>query len=91
MDVKDAVRLAKQYVTEIFAQEFIMDIGLEEVEFDDLNNSWSVTIGFSRPWDLPRNPLASFPVQYTRRSYKVVHISNIDGKVISVKNREVES
>jgi len=91
MDVKEAVKLAKQYVTEIFAQEEIEDIGLEEVEFDDVNNSWSVTISFSRPWDQPKNPIASLASQYARRSYKVVLISNIDGKVISVKSRGVKS
>jgi len=54
MDVKEAIRLAKQYVTDLFIQEGIDQIGLEEVEFDDMNNTWLVTIGFSRPWDQPR-------------------------------------
>ena len=91
MDVKEAIRLAKQYVTDLFIQEGIDQIGLEEVEFDDMNNTWLVTIGFSRPWDQPLNKLAGFAEMYPRRSYKIVHISNDNGRVISVKNHGVKS
>ena len=55
MDVKEAVAYAKRYVLELFADENVTNIGLEEVEFDDRVNEWCVTIGFSRPWDEPRN------------------------------------
>ena len=28
-----------------------MNVGLEEIDFDDSSKNWSVTVGFSRPWD----------------------------------------
>lgn len=92
MDVKDAVKLAKQYVAELFAEEEIKNIGLEEVEFDVENNNWSVTIGFSRPWDEPRSTFAALAGQmlYPKRSCKVILISDDDDTVISVKDREVK-
>ena len=37
MDVKQAVRTAKEHVVELFADEPIENVGLEEVEFDELN------------------------------------------------------
>ena len=38
MDVKEAVQVAKNYVIELFAEEGIVDVGLEEVDFDQLDN-----------------------------------------------------
>ena len=50
MDVKEAVQTAKKYVAELFTDETIADVGLEEVVFNDMSNNWEITIGFSRPW-----------------------------------------
>ena len=60
MDVKDAVNAAKTYVAQLFADEGLSNLGLEEVEFDDGSGAWRVTVGFSRPWDrwkYPHSPL----------------------------------
>ena len=54
MDVKEAVQTARKYLVDIFADDNIKDVGLEEIDFDDGTNVWKVTIGFSRPWDHPR-------------------------------------
>ena len=51
MDVMEATQTAKRYIVELFTGEQIANVGLEEVEFDDTRDEWSVTIGFSRPWD----------------------------------------
>jgi hypothetical protein len=93
MDVKEVVKLAKQHVIDLFAEEKIMNLGLEEVEFDEATNTWSVTIGFSRPWDEPRSSFAALAGQmlYPKRSYKVILVSDGAAKVLSVKNREVKS
>ncbi len=93
MDVKEAVKLAKHHVIDLFAEEKVTNLGLEEVEFDDATNTWSVTIGFSRPWDEPRSSFAALAGQmlYPKRSYKVILISDDAGKVLSIKNREVKS
>jgi hypothetical protein len=84
MDVKGAVGLAKRHVADLFSNEGVEDIGLEEVEHDDVQEVWRITIGFTRPWDRKYSTLLN-PAM--RRSYKVVTIDP-DGKVLSVKNRE---
>lgn len=93
MQAKEAISFAKKYISDIFADEKIDHIGLEEVEFDENSNAWSITISFSRPWDeVPGtfgSQLASFVPR--RRDYKVVRISDNDKKMISVKNRELAS
>ncbi len=98
MDVKEAARTAREYITDLFADEDVKHVGLEEVEFDDLSKVWHITIGFSRPWELPEDlPSPSFasgsvldelkPPPLTQRSYKIVRVRDNDGRVISVMNR----
>jgi hypothetical protein len=91
MDVKGAVRIALAHVRELFEDEKISDLGLEEVVFDESAGRWEVTVGFSRPWDYPKpNILASMSMQETepRRSYKVVRVDSKSGTVDSVTIRE---
>lgn len=89
MQVKEAISVAKQYLKEVFADEKIDGLGLEEVEFDDKSSVWSVTIGFSRPWE-EAGPFGTklAALAPRRRDCKVVRISDGNKKVISVKNRE---
>lgn len=49
MDVKQAVEMAKNHIKDLFENEGISNLGLEEVDFDDQTSVWYVTIGFSRP------------------------------------------
>lgn len=89
MNVKEAVGAAKRHIQELFADEAITNLGLEEVEFDEASDEWRITIGFSRPWDAIGGlaGLASSP--NPRRSYKIVRISDGTGNVVAVKNREI--
>jgi hypothetical protein len=87
MDAREAVRSAKRYIQDIYSDENPANIGLEEVEFD--GHSWHVTIGFSRPWELEGGILNPFVKLEPKRSYKLVAISDEDGKILSVKNREI--
>jgi hypothetical protein len=94
MDVKEAVELAKRHVFELFANEAIINLGLEEVEFDDTDGVWIVTIGFSRPWDRVSGGVgltALVQAQTVNRSYKVIRIQDLSRRVLSVKNRETKS
>lgn len=92
MDVKEAVKLAKKHVLDLFAEEEISNLGLEEVELTDDEQEWVVTLGFSRPWDEPRNTLASLAESnLPRRSYKIVRIYDKSEQVSSIKNREVSA
>lgn len=90
MDVKAAVAQAKNHIAELFADEGVKNLGLGEVDYDDDKGVWRVTIGFSRPWDEPRNALAALAGQntYWRRAYKVVSIDEHNAKVLSVKSLE---
>ena len=79
MDVKEAVRTAKQYIEVLFINEDIANVGLEEVVFDDTKHAWKVTIGFSRVWN--RGFTGG------RRSFKVVQVDDLTGRVVSMTHR----
>ena len=91
MNVKEAVKLSVEHVSDLFEHEKITNLGLEEIEFDVDMNEWVVTVGFSRPWDYPQNTLAALAGQAGRpnRSFKIVRINNNNSEVESIKNREV--
>jgi hypothetical protein len=84
MEVKEAIARAKTYVSEVFGDEGISDVRLEEVEFDEAKDFWNITIGFFR------QPEESFDPLTGRRSrmYKTVVLSDDTGKIISIKHRE---
>ena len=84
MDVKEAVRTAKEYLVNLYEGENITDIGLEEVVFNDESDNWNITIGFSRPWDTRNDVITSLRL---RRSYKVVSIDDTTGRVESLTDR----
>ena len=88
MDVKQAVQLAKTHLTEIFADESIANIGLEEVDFDDSNQVWEITIGFSRFWGRMGDVISALDGN-AARTFKVVRIKDKTGHVLSVKHRDV--
>lgn len=89
MDVKEAVRIAIQYVTDVFESENLTNIGLEEVIYDDKNQVWDVTIGFSRPWDYQQtNLITSIQSRQPKRQYKVLKIEDFNGEVKAIKIRE---
>jgi hypothetical protein len=92
MNVKDAVKIAIGYVTELFEEEELSNIGLEEATFNHTQEVWEVTVGFSRPWDYPKPGLVSgFQPSTPRRQYKVVHIDPKSKEVTSVTIREVNN
>lgn len=86
MEAKEAINIAKSEVANLFADEQISNLGLEEIEFSDSDDAWNVTVGFSRPWHAPGAAVADL-LGPGRRDYKVVKISDKNRKVISVKNR----
>jgi hypothetical protein len=87
MDVKQAVKTAKAYVADLFEEDGVVDLGLEEVEHDDGNKLWRVTVGFSRP--LRVTGIVSTLLADTKlpRLYRVVAI-NDGGELVSVKLRD---
>ncbi len=87
MNVKEAAKLAKDYVADLFSEEGINNVGLEEIELGDDRQFWEVTIGFSRPWDHGGLATVTLGQKGLRRSYKVLRIDNTNGNVASVKDR----
>ena len=87
MDVKAVALRAKTYVADLFDDEEISNVGLEEVEFDDALDRWIVTIGFSRPWDQRIALATALGKGQSGRSYKVLQIADTDGRVLSLKDR----
>ncbi|MEE2953085.1 hypothetical protein SAMN06297251_12462 [Fulvimarina manganoxydans] len=89
MDVKEAVRRAKTYVTDLLAEEGLTNLGLEEIEYDESRNVWRVTVGFSRPWNTPRSALSNLTIDPAlKRAYRVVDIRDDNGEVLSLRRRE---
>ena len=87
MEVKEAVKTAKEYIIDLFSDETITDIGLEEVRLDIDLDQWEVTIGFHRPWDHRNKLTTALGEQYPARSYKVVVIHARSGHVLSITDR----
>jgi hypothetical protein len=88
MEVKEAVALAKRHVAEVFAEESLKNVGLEEIEFEESKGVWCITLGFSRPWDEMLNVFSALKPENVKRSYKVIRIDDSTQKVLSIKNRE---
>jgi hypothetical protein len=90
METLEAITKAKKYLLDVFKEENITDINLEEIE--NLGDKWVISLAFSRPWSTPRtraqevleNLGAASPI---RRSQKTITILN-DGTVISMKDRQ---
>lgn len=85
MDVKEAAKSAKEYVADLFADEGIANVGLEEIQ--RVGGYWKVTVGFSRPWDHGGLASITHGQKGLRRSYKVLEIEDNSGNVRSVKDR----
>lgn len=88
MDISEAVLTAKKWVATMFADEGIINLGLEEAYFDESHDVWHITLGFSRPWDNPQNVLQTIiqtPV-VPKRTYKIVEIPDKGDKQPIIKN-----
>ena len=88
MDVKEAVHAAKSFVADLLSDENPSDLGLEEVDFDDNQGVWNVTVGFSRPWNKNMNVIMQLGGSPAARAYRVVRVRDIDGKFLGIKKRE---
>ena len=49
IDVKQAAKIAAEYFADLYADQKYSDILLEEVEYDEDDNVWRITLGYSPP------------------------------------------
>lgn len=89
IDVREAIRIARDYIVHLY-EEPLPNLMLEEVTVDDDGNYWYITFGFDT--DRPRSDV---PSMFTNaqpkyvRAYKLITVRASDGKVMSMKIREV--
>ena len=88
MDAREAVAAAKQHVVEMFADEQIHSVGLEEIRLQKGPDAgWVVTIGFARDW----RPNTSLMRTMTPppRTYKIITLDENDGTLKSISHRDI--
>ena len=83
MDLKEAVSVARQRISDLFAAGAPRDIRLEGFLYDDHLMVWSLTIGFALANDTMETSISA----HQPRSYKVVRVSEADKSVLSVGDR----
>lgn len=86
MNAKEAKEAARDYIIDLFADEEVMHVGLEEVVYHRDAREWRITYGFVRAWDQQGQLGIKMGLQ-APRSYKVVSIDGSSGEVISLKDR----
>ena len=87
MGVKDAASKAGACLVELYTDEGITNVGLEEAVFDDRSGDWKITVGSSRPRDQHNAPTATLAGVHPNRSHKAIRINDQDGRVISLTDR----
>ncbi|MDE0626807.1 MAG: hypothetical protein OXH99_10450 [Bryobacterales bacterium] len=89
MDVREAVHTAKQHLRDVFSDEELFNVGLEEVDYDGV--AWRITLGFSRSWDRKGPLVAALAESRLERSYKVLRILDETGEMESLKDRILQT
>ncbi|HEY0514857.1 MAG TPA: hypothetical protein VGH73_23385 [Thermoanaerobaculia bacterium] len=96
IDIKEAVRRAKDFAVMLFAPEKISGLGLEAVERSEDGRYWLVTLGFTRPHLQPKRTSSYSPIEQIlprpepqiAREYKVFRVDAQSGEVVAVKRFE---
>ena len=86
MKIREAVRCAKARVADLFEDEGITAIALEEIECQPDEGVWTLTIGFFRPWHKGAEELTILGEPRLSRCFKVVRLADATGEVLSVRN-----
>jgi hypothetical protein len=90
IDVKQAVKIAIEYVQQLYEPEQLRDLALEEVELSEDGTIWKVTLGFNGLYNEPANAFTALAYErmaLSTRAYKVFHIRASDGAVLSMRMR----
>jgi hypothetical protein len=85
LDVKAAVTTAVTYLKDLYSEDELKNIRLEEVWLSDDEKYWYVTIGYNSLTSA-RDPLAS--LRLPEREYKLFKVRVEDGRVMKMKMRQ---
>ncbi len=93
ISVKEAVDASKKYAKEIFADSRLKDLRVEEVEFEEYQQKWLITLGWveTAVREGAFNVLASaygISQEVLPRVYKVFSVDATTGNVKSMKIRD---
>ena len=98
MDVKQAVKIAANYVSSLEGMtneypaaatdtKLLRDIrfAVEGTRFNEEDDTWRIEVGFTRPWDQAHSPLAGIATVPLKdnRTIKTVTIDDKTGKVLA--------
>jgi len=89
IEVKEAVKIAQDYIQDLFAHEEIRDLALEEVELSEDNKFWIVTLGFTKQMSQPLNPMEAMSGPKFSRFQKELKIDSENSLVRSMKNKKL--
>lgn len=93
LNIKEAVARAKSYASDFFIDDKITDILLEEVDLDDRDGNWKITVSFLRP-QLGPSSVESGQSAFLgkmlgqRRIFKVVYVNAQTGELSKIVHRE---
>jgi hypothetical protein len=88
IEVKQAVANAVRFLRELYGEEALEDVRLEEVEVSEDENVWCITLGFCFPdGGSASSDLAAALSLPPEREYKIVTVSASTGDVRSMKIR----
>jgi hypothetical protein len=85
LDVKAAAATAVTYLKELYSDEELKNIRLEEVWLSDDEKYWYVTVSYDSPTST-RDPLAG--LRQPEREYKLFKVRVEDGRVMEMKMRQ---
>ena len=83
INVKEAVAQAKQYLVDLFGEEQLYDLNLEEAELSEDDRYWFITLSFTRRVKDP----SALHLLTSKRDYKAIKIDSSSKEVKAMKIR----
>jgi len=87
IDVREAVRIARKTMLDIYHEDQIPQLTLEEAERSKDGAHWLITVSFARPF--AKSAIEAMTGQQGTTTYKVVDIDAETGTVSSIRMRQV--
>jgi hypothetical protein len=84
--MKEAVAIAKAFVSDLFLDERIQNIELDEADFGARTGDWFITISFQKGLDQKQHNALAIALQRVAKERKTVRINRDSGQVVSVTN-----